>query len=321
MKRRQQRIEEEASRWLAALDAGPPGAEQEAAFNEWIEADIRHRVAYLRLEEAWRRADRLREVRPLDGPVDPDLLKPERAPRRWPLALAASFIVGLVAAGYLFAQLRLGWQHYETPVGGFSRIVLEDGSVIDLNTDSTLEVRLDKDSRDVRLLRGEGRFQVAHDPARPFVVSAADADVRAVGTAFTVRLHEAERVDVVVSEGAVAIESSRVQRSPPVKAGEVAVLLPDRLSVSRVEPHQIESRLAWTSGKLQFRGDSLGLAVAEFNRYNRRQLKLGDPSLAELRVGGTFNATDPESFAAALTSTFNLRVEPVASEAIILRPP
>jgi transmembrane sensor len=173
----------------------------------------------------------------------------------------------------------------------------------------------------VRLLRGEGRFQVAHDSARPFVVSAADADVRAVGTAFSVRLHEAQRVDVLVSEGSVAIASARVLHSPPVKAGEVAVLMPDRLSVSRVEPQQIESRLAWTSGKLQFRGETLAAAVEEFNRYNRRRIRLGDASLAELRVGGTFNATDPESFAAALTSTFNLQVEPGAPDTIVLRPP
>jgi transmembrane sensor len=318
---RREHIDQEASRWLAARDAGAASAAEEAAFQEWIDADIRHRVAYLRLEETWRRSDRLGELRPLDGDVDADLLRDGPARRHWPLALAASVLVGIVFAGYLFIQSQFDWQHYETPVGGFSRIVLEDGSVIDLNTDSDLKVRLDSKTREVHLLRGEGRFQVAHDTARPFVVSAADADVRAVGTAFTVRLREAQRVDVVVSEGAVAIASSRVQHSPPVKAGEVAVLLPDRLTVSQMPPQQIESRLAWTGGKLQFRGESLGDAVQEFNRYNRRQIRLGDPSLADLRVGGTFNATDPESFAAALSGTFNLKVEPASPDAIVLRSP
>jgi transmembrane sensor len=78
--------------------------------------------------------------------------------------------------------------------------------------------------------------------------------------------------------------------------------------------------MAWTTGRLQFRGDSLGEAVDEFNRYNRRQLRLADASLAQLRVGGTFNATDPESFAAALTSAFGLRVAH-DTDAIVLRPP
>ena len=320
MKRREL-IDQEASRWLAARDAATPSVEDETSFQDWISADIRHRVAYLRMEETWRRSDRLREARPLDRDADADLLRPQRAHGRWSLAMAASLLVGLLFGGYVFVQSQFGWHHYETPVGGFSRIVLEDGSVVDLNTNSDVKVRIGSKRREVRLLRGEGRFQVAHDASRPFVVSAADADVRAVGTAFSVRLHEAKRVDVLVSEGAVAIASARVLHSPPVKAGEVAVLMPDRLSVSRVEPQQIESRLAWTSGKLQFRGETLAAAVEEFNRYNRRRIQLGDASLAELRVGGTFNATDPESFAAALTSTFNLRVEPGAPDTIVLRPP
>ena len=314
-------IEQEASRWLVERDARPPDLEDEAAFQQWICADIRHRVAFLRLEETWRRSDRLHEARPLDRDVDADLLRAPPVRSRWSMAIAASLLVGLLFAGYVFVQTRIGWQHYETPVGGFSRIVLEDGSVIDLNTNSDVKVRIGSKRRDVRLLRGEGRFQVAHDKARPFVVSAADADVRAVGTAFSVRLLEARRVDVLVSEGSVAIASARVQHSPPVKAGEVAVLMPDRLSVSRIEPQQLESRLAWTSGKLQFRGENLAAAVEEFNRYNRRQIRLGDDSLAALRVGGTFDATDPESFAAALSGTFNLRIEPVTPDTIVLRPP
>jgi transmembrane sensor len=319
--KRREVIEEEASRWLAERDARTPGVEEESAFQDWISADIRHRVAFLRMEETWRRSERLREARPLDRDIDADLLRAAPVRRRWPIALAASVLVGLLAAGYVFVQSQLGWQHYETPVGGFSRIVLEDGSVIDLNTNSDVKVRIDGRRRDVRLMRGEGRFQVAHDKVRPFVVSAADADVRAVGTAFSVRLHDARRVDVLVSEGSVAIASASVQHSPPVTAGEVAVLMPDRLSVSRIEPQQVESRLAWTSGKLQFRGENLAAAVDEFNRYNRRQIRLGDASLAELRVGGTFEATDPESFAAALSGTFNLRVEPATPDTIVLRPP
>ena len=71
---------------------------------------------------------------------------------------------------------------------------------------------------------------------------------------------------------------------------------------------------------MQFRGDSLADAIEEFNRYNRRQLRLAEASLAQLRVGGTFNATDPESFAAALASTFSLQVAH-DTDAIVLHPP
>ena len=149
----------------------------------------------------------------------------------------------------------------------------------------------------MRLLRGEGRFQVAHDAARPFIVAAADAAVRAVGTAFTVRLREAAQVDVLVSEGKVAIaaaaRAAARRRSPPATP---RWCLPDRVSVSRVEPQLLERRLAWTSGRLEFRGETLAEAVAEFNRYNRRQIRLADPSLGALRVGGNFKRHGPGEF-------------------------
>jgi transmembrane sensor len=310
-------IELQASRWLASRDARPDDPDLASAFDQWLHADIRHRVAYLKLESNWRRGDKLRELRPLDRGVNPDLLRPPR--RYWTLATAASAALLLIVAGIFFANTHWGWQRYETRVGGFARIVLEDGSVVDLNTDSEVRARIGTHRRELRLVRGEGRFQVAHDQARPFVVSAANADVRAVGTAFAVRLRQ-RQVDVVVSEGTVTIDASHVAHAPPVHAGEAAVVLPDRMSVQRLEAQQLESRMAWTTGRLQFRGDSLGDAVEEFNRYNRRHLRLADPTLAELRVGGTFNATDPESFAAALASTFNLQVAH-DTDAIVLRPP
>jgi transmembrane sensor len=312
-------IEQRASLWLAARDAGATTPEQAEEFNRWLDADIRHRVAYLRLEANWKRAEKLRDLKPLDRRTDPDLLA-QPARRRWPLALAASVLAVAVAGGWAWQQ-HFSWQRFETQVGGFERIVLEDGSVIDLNTNSQVRVRLRNQQREVRLVRGEGRFQVAPDAQRPFTVEAADTAVRAVGTAFTVRLHESERVDVLVSEGKVAVASVRVQRSPALSAGEAAVVLPDRVSVSRVEPQVLARRMAWTNGRLEFRGESLAEAVLEFNRYNRQQIRLAAPDLATLRVGGSFAATDPRSFVDALASAFGLSVASSDEETIVLRSP
>lgn len=314
-------IELQASGWLARRDAGAGAPDDQAQFERWLDADIRHRVAFLKMESSWRRADRLRDLAPLDRGTDADLLRRAAEPRRWRLALAASLALALVAGAVLFHQIRSGWQNYQTPVGGFARIVLDDGSVVDLNTDSEIRVRLTPALRDVRLVRGEGRFQVTHDTQRPFVVSAAAAAVRAVGTAFAVRVHDARRVDVLVAEGAVAIASADAREAPPLKAGEAAVVRGDQVSVSRVAPEQMASRLAWTSGRLQFRGETLRDAVAEFNRYNRRQIRIANDSLADLRVGGNFSATDPDSFAAAVSSAFGLRADTSDPGAIVFRPP
>jgi transmembrane sensor len=253
--------------------------------------------------------------------VDPDLLASRPLRRAAPLAAAAGVLLALIAGGVWFYQQNLSWQVYETPVGGFTRVVLEDGSVLDLNTNTQARVRLGAKTREVRLVRGEGRFQVSPDAQRPFIVTAAGAAVRAVGTAFSVRLRDSAQVDVLVSEGKVAIAAENLADAPPLSAGEAAVVSADRMAVSRMEPQQLEQRLAWTSGRLQFYGETLGEAVAEFNRYNRRQLRLDNSSLAQLRVGGNFAATDPESFAAALGSAFNLRVAREGTDTIVLRPP
>jgi transmembrane sensor len=308
-------IEEEASRWLAVRDTRGTAA-NDPEFDRWLGADIRHRVAYLKLEAAWQRSERLRELKPLDRGADPDLLKIHRRP--WPAAIAASLaFLALAIAAWAYLELR--WQHYETPVGGFSRVVLDDGSLIDLNTNSAVRVRLGR-VREVQLERGEGRFEVAPDSERPFVVTAAGANVRALGTAFTVRLRAPAQVDVLVSEGRVAIASDRVHRAPPLYANEAAVVMPDRVSVTRIGPQLLARRLAWTSGRIVLHGETLAEAIAEFNRYNKRQLAI-EPSIAALSVRGNFDATDPESFAAALASAFHLRIDPFSGEAIVLKSP
>jgi transmembrane sensor len=317
--RRAEDVEHDASRWLAARDAGAISPAQTAEFNRWLEGDIRHRVAYLRLEGHWQRTAKLKELRPLDGGVDPDLLRARPARRTWPFAVAAALLLA-VGVGAYWSQ-KSAWQTYETRVGVFSRIVLEDGSVVDLNTNTEVHVRLGSERREVRLMRGEGRFQVAHDVRRPFVVAANDTAVRAVGTAFTVRLRDASQVEVVVAEGKVAIATPRVAETSPLAAGESAVVQPGRVSVSAVSPQALERKLAWTAGRLEFRGEALADAVAEFNRYNLRQIRLATPSLGALRVGGNFKATDPEVFAAALASAFKLHVDPAGTDAIVLRPP
>jgi transmembrane sensor len=316
--RRVDDIEHDASRWLAARDAGATSPAQTAEFNRWLEADIRHRVAYLRLEANWRRIAKLKDLRPLDRDVDPDLLRERPARRPWAVAIAATLLLA-IAAGAYWSQ-RFAWQTYETRVGVFSRIVLEDGSVVDLNTNSQVRVRLGA-VRELRLTRGEGRFQVAHDASRPFIVAANDAAVRAVGTAFTVRLRDATQVEVVVAEGKVAIAAPRVAEAAPLAAGESAVVQPGRVSVRPMSPQALEHKLAWTAGRLEFRGETLDDAVAEFNRYNLRQIRLASPALGALRVGGNFKATDPESFAAALASTFKLHVDPAGPDALVLRAP
>ena len=216
-------------------------------------------------------------------------------------------ITSLGGIGAWYAVEQRNTQTYATHIGELHQVTLEDGSRISLNTDSEVRVRYSSSYRHVDLTRGEALFQVAKNKEKPFDVEAGSTTVRAVGTAFSVRLHEAganERVDVVVSEGRIAI-------NPPSKetyaAGNVASVRNGRVDATIVASEDITSRLAWTTGRLMFQGEKLSAVVQELNRYNLRKLQVTDPDISDLRIGGTFQATDPDGFARALGATFGIK--------------
>ena len=239
------------------------------------------------------------------------------APARWtlrlpamPARLAASFvavaIIVLAGAGSWYALNTTNGETYATAIGEFRRFGLSDGSSIALNTNSRVRVQYTATHRNIELIRGEALFTVAHNKQRPFDVTAGATTVRAVGTAFSVRLRDESSIDLLVSEGRIAI-------NPPsdatLAAGSIATIRKGRLLEKTLTPNEIDGRLAWTAGRLTFQGETLADVASEFNRYNSRQLLVSDPAAARLRIGGTFNATDPDGFAKALERAFHIRAQ------------
>jgi transmembrane sensor len=321
-------IDKEAAAWISRRDASRGAEAVEREFAAWIEADIRHRVAYLRLNAAWERTRLAERFRPLDGPIDRSLLAPAEsvAPHRfmpWLSAVAALMLLGVGVVAWFVVDAQRG-EVYRTAVGHFERIRLEDGSVIELNTDSELRVRMSDRRRLVSLIRGEARFKVAYDASRPFDVEADGMRVRAIGTAFSIRLRDREHAEVLVTEGRVAITLPQLKPQeisapmPTLEAGELAVVAPERVAIASVPTATVLRRLSWTEGKLVFDEETLATAVAEFNRYNRRQLVIADPSLATLHVGGNFEATDLPSFLSALERVFGVRSQGANDEVVYL---
>lgn len=335
------KISEEAAQWLIRLE-GAASAELWDGLQRWLDADPRHHAAFVRLRVAWNRVDVLKNMRPLDGTIDADLLAPrnltpaalaadglhplEGRPRRrthqpalpdrrrW---FAAVAVVAAVAAVGTIAGLRgfNGWKSYATGIGGREEIALLDGTVVELNTNTRLRTRLTSSRRDIMLTRGEALFRVAHDPTRSFYVIAGGTVVRAVGTEFSVRIRDAGQVDVLVSAGRVAVgtadaaggASPTPMASSEVTADETASVQGRSISLKRFAAKDLTRKLAWTTGHLAFQGETLVEAIQEFNRYNQLRITIGDPSIDELQVGGTFLTTDPGSFVAALQRSFGIQ--------------
>lgn len=297
-------VDDEAAAWALRIDSGgldrPHGPELQA----WLDGDPRRAGAFLRAQAALSFLDRGRALAE-------DALSPpaqvSRPSRRTVLAMGGGG--GLIAAG-VGAALVFGaaGRRYATELGEIRRVPLQDGSLVDINTASILDVAMHAHGRNVVLRQGEAWFEVAKDPARPFLVKAGDARIRAVGTAFSVRRLPGQ-TELLVTEGLVeAWIDGAGGHSAMVGAGsKIALSAQAPLRPVRAE-QEIERSLAWRDGQISLDGETLAAAAAEFNRYNRRALIIEDPALARRQFVGMFRIDDPKSFAVAVAAASGARL-------------
>jgi len=345
-----------ASDWLIRRDSGVWTPTDQARLEEWLNASALNRVAFLRLELAWEDAARLKALgagvagdRPpppgswnlspffdphSSGPAGADAESVASASscvtpratqhrvRQIGFAVAATVLLVAGMAGYLV--LSPNGERYSTPVGGLATVPMADGSNVVLNTDSQIRVALSETERRVELGHGEAFFEVSKDPNRPFIVGAGDKRVIAVGTQFSVR-RDGESVEVIVTEGKVRIEDEvGTQSAGPGQSadvfltpGSIARATPAGVLVQRKTLPEAEEHLSWRNGVLMFRDQSLGEAIAEFNRYNVRKIVIQDPSISALKIEGNFRATNVEAFVRLLESGFPVRAQAQADQILL----
>lgn len=317
-------IEATAGVWLSLRDRGMSAKEAEA-FVHWLQEDSRHAAAFEALDQTWRDLDCLSELVKPGRPANPDTLAPRYRPRfpKWPVGLAAA--AALVLASVLFWPGERVAHFAQTEVGAFQKVDLPDGSIAQLNTDSAIDVDMRSRERRVTIARGEVHFSVHKDSLRPFIVTARNVHVRAVGTAFNVRAGAAG-VEVLVTEGRVRLENSEnrllalrddVGDADSLVAGEKAVvpIMPreragesDIIQISKISDEEVRRRLAWQERRLEFDATPLADVVAEFNRYNRNQLIVDDANLAAHPFTGAFRADGYDTFVTLLEQNFGVRV-------------
>lgn len=283
-------------------------------------ADPRYAVAFARMEAAWESSERLRAAPP---PLEPHGVAPGSPPRPGRRQL----MVGALAAASAAAAVTVGWRMldnvelYRTRIGERRVVALKDGSRITLNTASTVEVAFSAGERRVRLVRGEALFEVAHDATRPFLVDAGAARFRALGTVFNVRVRS-DVVELTVTQGVVAVAAGEAGVERPVAAkiaaGGGAVVRSGAVAATALDRQHLRQRTAWQEGVLEFDGESLAQAVAEFNRYRPQPIVIGDARLEALRIGGRFEVDEADKFLAALTGAFPIDAIATADGGVLL---
>ena len=311
--------DEAAARWAARLNARSVTTEELDHFYAW-RREPGNEAAYARAERVWRDARDLGEDPDIAAAIDAALERPTR-PGFWPLLARRRLLLGGLVAAPIAVAGGAWWtlqeaKVHETAPGERLAIVLADGSRVDLNTDTRIVVRLDKDARHIELERGEAMFAVKPDATRPFLVTAAGKSVRALGTRFsTYRTRDA--LQVVLVSGKVAVASAGAPILHLDQPGATAFARTGNATTrGKVD---LDLATAWTTGKLLFRQTPLADAVAEMNRYSRRQLDLSDPALGRLKVEGLFDTGDTDSFVAAVSTIFALHARR-DDDRIILEP-
>jgi transmembrane sensor len=187
-------IQSKAASYLVRRDGEAWTSDDQVELDTWLQEDLKHHLAWVRLQGAWSRADRLSSLRSPAGPAVSHYRRPQPW-ARWG-AIAAGVILVLSAGVGGAYRLANGPRIYSTELGGREVVPLSDGTQVQLNTNTKVRAAVTAGARDVWLERGEAYFEVAHDPAHPFRVHAGDRVVTVLGTKFSVR-REGDDVRVI----------------------------------------------------------------------------------------------------------------------------
>lgn len=326
----------EAAHWFARM-RGPDAEASRPGFDAWLGESPEHRSAYNRASEVFAMGKLL-----LEPETEP---APRPRARAKPVTLALAALAACVVAVFAWLALLADPIALDGPMtaargveerrsvstlAGETRTVrLADGSTVRLASDSMIEIAIGSSRRELRLMRGQARFEVAHEQ-RPFVVLAGGGSVTARGTIFDVGLDASGKVAVHLLEGAVdvALPQQRLAKDAgPVRrlaAGEAVSFAsaPQATAANGAEAQDgasVPEDAAAMAGARDFDGATVATLVTEANRHAVRPIRLADPSLGARRVSGRFRVDDTGLLASRLAVLFGARVDTSDPKEIVLR--
>ena len=320
-----ERMRDLAARWIVRQDRRLTTVEAEE-LRGWIAADPRHAAALAAARNSWHTFRELGAI--VRRAPEPATVSGGRTRGYWSVlgGLAATVLLALIVADRPWRVSEPAPIQAAAPTPPATRL-LADGSVVRLKDAAEIVESFTPGERRVRLVRGEAFFTVAKDADRPFFVGVGEVTVRAVGTAFSVQF-EARAVNVLVTEGVVRVTPAAPVNGPAdaasalVDAGHRAVVARESattVAVTAVSANEMARSLAWNVPMLELAGAKLGELVRAFSLQTGRRIEIGDPALAEVRIGGRFPTDDVEGFVRVLEEIYSLKAERTADGVIVLK--
>ncbi len=307
-----ERISEEAATWLVRLNSQDTSTEVHGEFADWLAASPLHKDAFDETLLLWEGLAVVRDLPLPDSPAIPPIGEAKHRSTRGFYWLAGSLAASVLVTAMLLLTPPSG--RYLTEHGEITQVSLPDGSFVDLSTETELSIKLNKSRRSINLLKGQAFFEVAKDPARPFVVHTPFGEARAIGTTFEVNTLD-NRLQVTVTEGVVEVSTAEgvaerisTDQQIQIDQGIVTRRTVDAASVS-----------AWQDGRLVYDGIPLAQLISDLNRYLPMKMTIADPTLADTPVSAVLKIEDQELMLRALSHSLPLRWQPVSDNLIIIQ--
>ncbi len=292
---------EAAATWYVQLNDGTTDEARTRDWQAWLRACPQHEAAWVRLE----RFQRQWALMPQEAALSS--LDAAKTQRRDVLKILGMLLA--VGSGTWLAAEQVPYRSMlagqRTGVGERRSLRLEDGSQLELNANTALDIHFDAKQRVIRLHQGEILIQTAKDPEqRPFIVQTEDGSVRALGTRFSVRqLPEHTRVGVLQS--AVEIRPLELIHQPlRLETGQQVTF--DSNAIGRVQPLPAAST-AWVQGMLSVDDWRLGDFIEELGRYRPGVLRCAT-AVQHLRISGAFRIDDTDTVLENLGKTLPVNV-------------
>jgi transmembrane sensor len=302
----QKNTRDEAAVWTILLDSGEMSDDQRVDFHAWLDeprnaralSETRALLAMIQDLPA-QKAATLRRM-PIHQERFPVLAELFANPLRVSAVVAAVVAVLVVGAWLGFRPVREYFtQTYATQTGESRTVVLKDGTIAHLNTQSRVKwTGVGKDRR-VSLELGEVLFEVAHDASQPFKVTVGNSEIRDLATEFDVYRKANGSVVVTVLRGQVAVKDLGIGDAPPawaerlLKPNEQIEFTPVSL-IADVHPVDAIKSVRWREGLLETEGQSFATVISELNRYTNKQISIPDPRVdaAHIKLGGALGIHD-----------------------------
>jgi len=298
-------VRDDAARWFVRLQEPAVDVVEYRRFEAWLNEHPQHQDEFEMLQGLWMAADLVPAAR-LQALCETAPARRTRQP--WVRYAVAASVVAVALGVGLFSGLHQPSPYtaeYSTVLGERRQVVLPDGSSIELNSRSRIQVRFEKDRRGIELTEGEAMFSVEHDASRPFVVEAGNSQVTVTGTRFDVR-RDPSQTRVAVEQGTVKVQgrgadviSLTAGLGTQIDAQGVVA------AAYAVNPAELT---AWRSGKLVFNNASLSEVAAEVSRYREKPLTVGNDTVGNLRLTSVFNVDNTDALLKALPNILPVAV-------------